>query len=207
MSSRNMPTTTPNKHQLKNQRTHEKLLRAAETIFVRDGYEGAQLSTIAAAAGKTKGAVYDHFKSKEDLFFELFESRVQEVIAYLDGRLKGCRNRKESLAIFREFCVGLASDKTWPILTLEFKLFALRHAESKNRLRKALLLIRSSGNEGAKDRVFGRLKRREKSAVELSLSAIGPIASGLILESYFEPKNLSEKGIRQVLGRVFDALF
>ena len=32
--------------------------------------------TIAAAAGRTKGAVYAHFKNKEDLFLALFEQRT-----------------------------------------------------------------------------------------------------------------------------------
>jgi AcrR family transcriptional regulator len=31
---------------------------------VRDGYEKAQVAQIAAAAGRTKGAVYAHFRNK-----------------------------------------------------------------------------------------------------------------------------------------------
>lgn len=39
--------------------------------------------------------------------------------------------------MFRKFYVDVVSDRMWPILTLEFKLFAIRHPESKMRLRKA----------------------------------------------------------------------
>jgi AcrR family transcriptional regulator len=202
-----MPAKPLNKHQLKNQETHARLLKAAEKIFVRDGYEGAQLSAIAAAAGRTKGAVYDHFKSKEDLFLALFETRTREYIDDLVGRLKKCAPGKSSVGAFREFYVDLARDKTWPILTLEFKLFALRHAESKDRLRKAFLMMKSSGEEDFTQRMFGPLNRRQRSAVEVSLAALGPIVSGLILETYFEPEILSEKSIRGVLASVFDALF
>jgi hypothetical protein len=46
------------KHQVKTEATLRGLLDAAETIFVRDGYERAQIETIAAEAGRTKGAVY-----------------------------------------------------------------------------------------------------------------------------------------------------
>jgi AcrR family transcriptional regulator len=201
------PVKPLNKHQLKNRETHARLLKAAEEIFVRDGYEGAQLSAIAATAGRTKGAVYDHFKSKEDLFLALFETRTREYIDDLVGRLKKSAPGKPSVGAFREFYVDLARDKTWPILTLEFKLFALRHAESKDRLRKAFLMMKSSGDEDFTQRMFGTLNSRQKSDVERSLAALGPIVSGLILECYFEPEILSEKSIRRVLASVFDALF
>jgi AcrR family transcriptional regulator len=202
-----MPTKPLNKHQLKNQETHTRLLKAAEKIFVRDGYQGAQLSAIAAAAGRTKGAVYDHFKSKEDLFLALFEARTQEYIDDVVRRLKKCAPGKQSIDAFRDFYADLAHDKTWPILTLEFKLFALRHAESKNRLRKAFLMMKSSGTEDFTHQLFGPLTPQHKSALDRSLVALGPIVSGLILESYFDPQILSEASIRQILTTVFNALF
>ena len=202
----NAKSGPPNKHQLKNQETHARLLHAAEKIFVRDGYQGAQLSSIAAAAGRTKGAVYDHFKSKEDLFLALFEARTQEYIDDLVSRLKGCAPGKQSISAFRDFYAGLAHDKTWPILTLEFKLFALRHAESKHRLRKAFAMMKSSGTKDFTHQLFGRLTRQQKSALDRSLVALGPIVSGLILESHFDPQILSEPSIRQILTTVFTAL-
>ena len=53
-----------NKHELKTRETRELLLQAAKTVFVRDGYEGAELGEIAALAGRTKGAIYAQFESK-----------------------------------------------------------------------------------------------------------------------------------------------
>jgi hypothetical protein len=55
--------------------------------------------------------------------------------------------------------------------------------------------------------LFGQLSRAPKKDNDLSLIALGPIISGLILESQFEPENLSEKALRRILGRIFDALF
>src|SRR5208283_131009 len=132
---RKVAMETLSKQQLRIRETQARLLNAAEEVFVRDGYESAQLDEIAAAAGRSKGAVYTHFKSKEDLFLALFEHRTRTYIARLVSSLAPCKNRKQRLQVFREFYVGLAQDKTWPILTLEFKLFALRHPESKERLR------------------------------------------------------------------------
>ena len=57
-----MIVKTANKHELKTRETRTLFLQAAETIFVRDGYEGAELGEIAALAGRTKGAIYAQFK-------------------------------------------------------------------------------------------------------------------------------------------------
>ena len=202
-----MPTKNLNKHQLRTRETLGRLLNAAEKVFVRDGYEGAQLGEIASVAGKTKGAVYAHFKSKEDLFLALFEQRTRAYINTLLAGLEKCTSRQQGLETFRDFYVRLGSDSTWPILTLEFKLFALRHPGSKERLRKAFELSKPANDTVIRNQVFGDLPRRKKSGNDLALLALGPIVSGLILESHFEPEHLSEKSIRFLLGRIFDSLF
>jgi len=44
--------------------------------FARYGYQGASIDRIAKAAGLTKGAIYYHFKDKEELLFEAVKNRV-----------------------------------------------------------------------------------------------------------------------------------
>lgn len=197
----------PTKQQLRTQETQARLLNAAEEIFVRDGYEAAQLDAIAARAGRSKGAVYTHFKSKEDLFLALFEHRTRSYIEKLVRSLDNCANHRQSMAAFREFFIGLSSDTTWPILTLEFKLFALRHPESKERLRKAFELAKPPQTDAGDSRMFGPLTREQKAEKDLAIVALAPILSGLILESHFEPQILTQKSLRRLLGRIFDALF
>ncbi|MFH9618614.1 ScbR family autoregulator-binding transcription factor [Streptomyces pratensis] len=48
-------------------RTRQKLIEAAAIVFDRRGYEATTLSDIANAAGTTKGAIYFHFRNKDDL--------------------------------------------------------------------------------------------------------------------------------------------
>lgn len=197
---------TLSKQQLRIQETQARLLNAAEEVFVRDGYEAAQLDEIAARAGRSKGAVYTHFKSKEDLFLALFEHRTRSYIARLMSDLSKCANRKRRHEVFREFFVGLAADRTWPILTLEFKLFAIRHPDSKERLRKAFEMSKPAYDGEVYKLMFGPLTEAGKAENDLALAALGPIVTGLILESYFEPQMLNEAGLRRILGRVFDAI-
>ncbi|MEN4401686.1 TetR/AcrR family transcriptional regulator [Mycolicibacterium senegalense] len=48
--------------------TRSVLLDAAEEVFAEKGFAPATLDDIARAAGYTKGAIYKHFATKEDLF-------------------------------------------------------------------------------------------------------------------------------------------
>ncbi|MBH0779724.1 TetR/AcrR family transcriptional regulator [Nocardia bovistercoris] len=50
------------------ERTRSLLLDAAEEVFAEKGFTAATLDDIAHAAGYTKGAIYKHFATKEDLF-------------------------------------------------------------------------------------------------------------------------------------------
>ncbi|MDP9904604.1 ScbR family autoregulator-binding transcription factor [Arthrobacter bambusae] len=47
--------------------TLEAIIGGAASVFAAQGYSNASLAQVSAAAGVTKGALYFHFKSKEDL--------------------------------------------------------------------------------------------------------------------------------------------
>ncbi|HEV3172558.1 MAG TPA: ScbR family autoregulator-binding transcription factor [Actinocrinis sp.] len=70
------------------QRTRDTVLRAAGEAFAEKGFLGTSMADIFARAGVTKGALYFHFSSKEELAFavisageELGNVVVQEVLA------------------------------------------------------------------------------------------------------------------------------
>ncbi|GAA4504504.1 TetR/AcrR family transcriptional regulator [Gluconacetobacter tumulicola] len=50
------------------------ILRAAEREFGRDGYKGASMSAIAAAAGLPKANIHYYFGTKEDLYRAVLEN-------------------------------------------------------------------------------------------------------------------------------------
>jgi AcrR family transcriptional regulator len=58
------------------------LLRAAEEVFLEHGLEKARIEDITARAGRSKGAFYLHFDSKEEAFRQIVETFV--------ARLSGC---------------------------------------------------------------------------------------------------------------------
>src|SRR6266849_4886429 len=52
------------------------LMDIAIDCFARYGFQATSIDRIAKAAGVTKGALYYHFKDKEELLFEAVKSRV-----------------------------------------------------------------------------------------------------------------------------------
>lgn len=55
-------------------RSREKILTAAEAVFLQHGFLGTNMDVIAETAGVSKQTVYAHFKSKEALFIEVVEA-------------------------------------------------------------------------------------------------------------------------------------
>src|SRR5437763_2127333 len=61
--------------------TRRALLDSAAAAFVEHGFADASLDDIARAARLTKGALYHHFTSKQDLLRAVFEEVESEMIA------------------------------------------------------------------------------------------------------------------------------
>jgi AcrR family transcriptional regulator len=68
-------------------RTREEVLAAADRLFVEQGFHATSVDQIAQAAGYTKGAVYSNFAAKEDLFFAVYEQRMDKALAELERTL------------------------------------------------------------------------------------------------------------------------
>ena len=193
----------PNKHQVKTEATLRVLLDAAETIFVRDGYERAQIETIAAEAGRTKGAIYAHFQSKEDIFFALLERKAasrREVF------LHATRNApsQHPIAVIKELFVRAFEDKNWHILMLEFKVFALRNKDSLRRVRELYQLLYDDINRWLLSQ-GGGLTDAQKDRVLIALAVLRSIPSAVLLENQFDSL-LDSPGARQALEAIFDSL-
>lgn len=61
----------PNAKKQQGDQTRARILEAATKLFVSRGFAGTPISAIAASVGLTKGALYAHFASKDDLLLSL----------------------------------------------------------------------------------------------------------------------------------------
>ncbi len=58
--------------------------------FAEQGYHASRVGDIAAQLGIAKGSIFQHFGSKDGLFFEVYKKAVRSLPAYLDapGRVR-----------------------------------------------------------------------------------------------------------------------
>lgn len=193
-----------NRQEMRTRETRELLMRAAKTIFIRDGYEGADLNDIAELAGRTKGAIYGHFKSKEDIFLALIADHRQNYREKIQRLIS--RDVNQNIAVMRQFVIDLAEEDDWALLLLEFKMFTLRHPETKKRFQSFYEPL-ASETEEMYARLIGPAGKSKRSVSRaIALHSIIPMLSALLLEEEFEPGLMNKNSIKKLIAKVFDCL-
>jgi len=98
--------------------TEERILKEAMRLFLERGYHGTSIDDITRAAGLTKGALYWHFESKEDLLKKIIKkyenSFLDEMIHSVSEVKNGVLGKFEKYIRFtsafayynRELCVS-----------------------------------------------------------------------------------------------------
>ncbi len=115
-------------------RKFEQVLEGARTIFLRDGFEGASVDDIAAAAGVSKATLYSYFPDKRLLFLEAAKSEctrqaneavslvttfagAPEMLRYVGGRIVEFISSDFGMAMFR---IGVAEAQRFPEIGHDF---------------------------------------------------------------------------------------
>ena len=101
-----MPKVTPIRAR-RAERKRAEILRAGLKVFAEKGFAAATMDDIAVELEATKGLVYYHFETKEDLLREILEQN--ELTAGFDTILDGIADRplREALTVFAERLTAL----------------------------------------------------------------------------------------------------
>jgi AcrR family transcriptional regulator len=114
--------------------TRTQLVDAAERLFTAQGFHATSLDAVAAEAGFTKGAVYSNFASKEDLFFAVYERRVDARVAEVERIIEEAPTPREGIErIIPGTRHRPETDDRWMAVFFEFWAHVLRHPELRER--------------------------------------------------------------------------
>ena len=189
------------------ERTRQELLSAAEACFVSRGFHASSVDEVAERAGYTKGAVYSHFASKEDLFFAVYERRVERVRTEVVPGLRqaGIERALDWLAtgaIERQ-----DRDDGWLAVFFEFWAHVLRHPELRERFAAIHARFLEPLAEGvrqlAEDR--GLALPADVTAAQVAL-AWNAMEIGLGLERLTQPKAVDGAMGRRMGWLLLDAV-
>jgi AcrR family transcriptional regulator len=68
--------------------TEEKIILAAEEVFIEQGFDGARMQSIADKAEINKAMLHYYFRSKEMLFEKIFEEKVKVLFPQIGEQMK-----------------------------------------------------------------------------------------------------------------------
>ena len=184
-----MATRAPRRRTQEERRaeTRAKLLRAAGRVFARRGYHDATLAEIVDAARLSKGALYHHFASKEDLFLALLSERLAERLAPRDDPAE--RDAPVS-AVAGRFLAEVGRDPRWPPLFFEFVAYCARDPRLREEFaRRFIRPARARAGDLAARR--GRpAERSGRLDPEELLIVASALVNGLLLEQLFTPEDV-----------------
>jgi AcrR family transcriptional regulator len=185
--------------------TRARLIQSAEKIFARDGFEAAKLEEIASDAGYTRGAFYANFASKEDLFFALLEREVSSRIEIARNQLDKAGAPRDMLETLRKYFLQKSLDRRWSLLSLEFKLLAVRHPEVKTRLAAINRRFISFWVDRLEDTVKAVDHSLIASAPAVGM-ALSSVSTSLTVEHMLDRNLMSEEDAEEILANFFDCM-
>jgi AcrR family transcriptional regulator len=128
-SGRGGTRSSPARRQTREQtqaETRERLLSAALRLFAEEGYDGASVDRIAAAAGYTKGAFYSNFDGKEAAFLELLGRHMRRESEELSAIFTDAGDGPPPWRALDGWFRKMNADADWAVLAVELGLHARR---------------------------------------------------------------------------------
>lgn len=101
-----MPRTQSQK---RGEDSRRELVSVAIDCFARDGYQATSIDRIARAAGVTKGALYYHFRDKQDLLLGALDDRVGGFERVVVQRVTSRKDPAAALYAVADTCVEQAT--------------------------------------------------------------------------------------------------
>jgi AcrR family transcriptional regulator len=188
------------------EQTIQRLLVAARDVFAARGYERATVDEIVGAAGLSKGAFYNHFQTKEEVFLQVLERRGA---GNRQRFLEACRAPREP--VDRALCVvetivGYAfEDPAWPALQIEF----LAHAMRTPAIGERLARLDAEWRTLIADLLRGESENTDAQSVDVDVIAVCLVAllDGLIMQARLAPELFPPAVVRDRLRPLVQAWF
>jgi AcrR family transcriptional regulator len=179
--------------------TRKHLLRSARAVFARDGFEHTCIEEIAAKAGKTRGAFYDNFSGKEDVFFAIFEENLDRDMAELKSLIASLSNFERRIKALVDYLIGLTKDRERILLNVEFKLYAIRHPHKRKRLAALYETMRFRGSFPELDLLLPVGPEGNPNSKSSNSIAICGLLDGLALSHFFNPETFDAMELARYL--------
>jgi TetR/AcrR family transcriptional regulator, transcriptional repressor of aconitase len=177
--------------------TRERLLNSARIIFAQNGFGGASVDAIAAAAGYSKGAIYSNFTTKEELFLTVLAGHMQAELEATAAMVASGASVDEIIDRVADRYATDQEDSTWSMLSIEFAL----HAARSPQFAKAYVALFERQYDGIVkiiDAIAAQMDRSIPRAREAAITFVA-LRQGLALEQSLPNPGLTKSDVRDAL--------
>ena len=179
------------------------LLGTAIDCFAIHGYQGTTIDMIARAAGVTKGALYYHFKDKEDLLFEAVRDRVMDFERRVVGAVTPVGDPVRALRQIADSCLFVATRNNHRRFLLTLMVEAIGSnanlaAAFREMMQRFRAFVAGIVRVGQEQKVF-RFDVEPDTAAKVFIAGI----MGAEIQHYQDSESVS---LEQVLASVMDGL-
>lgn len=88
------------KREIKREKKKEKILDAAAELFSTKHYHEVMMDDVAKSISVAKGTVYNYFTSKEELYFTIIHTRMENLLSLLKQKIESEQSSIDSLRAF-----------------------------------------------------------------------------------------------------------
>jgi AcrR family transcriptional regulator len=182
----------------------ERLLGAAAKVFAERGYRAASIDDIAAAAGFSKGAVYWHFQSKEDLLHTLIDERLRDPTEAMLTRMAEAPPEVDAGAeVGGRFMELLSGDPDFVLLANEYWALAARDPKLRKRYADTERARRDALAQALQVRQEHRGTPEVGIPTEEAATAFLALASGLAMARLIDPDAVPDHLYGEIVGLVY----
>ncbi|MBM3291940.1 TetR/AcrR family transcriptional regulator [Candidatus Bathyarchaeota archaeon] len=105
----------------------DRILNAAETLFMDKGFKETSMDDIVKESNMSKGAIYGHFNSKDELILTLYEKKIQSNLSQINIALPKGSSSKQKLHMFIDTAIETCKrPKEFQRMNIEFFIEASR---------------------------------------------------------------------------------
>jgi AcrR family transcriptional regulator len=120
------------------EKKRQEILQSAHACFARKGFEASTVDEIVTHSGLSKGAIYNYFKSKDEIYLALMEGQTNESGTKFTKAIAERETALDKLNyLFEAYLLNDPNDeenKDQALVHFEFRLYSTRKPELKKAL-------------------------------------------------------------------------
>lgn len=194
--------------------TRENIQKIALQLFLKRGYKDVSYSDLIKKTGLSKGAIYHHFKSKEELLASVFEylmENSQPEITGIEKRVKDFKSFKEIFIYTkRKQFEGFKKLLDSKSIKLNRLLFFLEAINENERLKNSIMELMKQEMKFL-EKCFTGLKKYNKipkgKDPAIMAESLFWMLQGTEMLMFFVKNNDSEKDFIKIYGKTIDDFF